>query len=94
MQMTIPLKRWQVRQDSKNDFCGFRCVIRPILKMFKLKSFFTLIRILVSSIRDGFMFPDNEYLSLCENVLSDFVCELLIPVNRVLEDTVTRWMES
>jgi hypothetical protein len=40
MQMTIPLKRWQVRQDSKNDFCGFRCVIRPIQKMFKLKSFF------------------------------------------------------
>jgi hypothetical protein len=44
MQMTIPLKRWQVRQGSKNDFCGFRCVIRPIQKkMFKLKSFFTLI---------------------------------------------------
>jgi hypothetical protein len=39
-EMTIPLKRWQVRQDSKNDFCGFRCVIRPIQKMFKLKSFF------------------------------------------------------
>jgi hypothetical protein len=43
MQMTIPLKRWQGRQDSKNDFCGFRCVIRPIQKMFKLKSFFTLL---------------------------------------------------
>jgi hypothetical protein len=40
MQMTIPLKRWQVRQDSKNDFCGFRCVIRPIQKMFELKSYF------------------------------------------------------
>jgi hypothetical protein len=42
MQMTIPLIRWQVRQDSKNDFCFFRCVIRPIQKMFELKSFFTL----------------------------------------------------
>jgi hypothetical protein len=40
MQMTIPLKRWQVRQDSKNDFCGFRCVIQPIQKMFELESFF------------------------------------------------------
>jgi hypothetical protein len=28
---------------QQNDFCGFRCVIRPIQKMFKLKSFFTLI---------------------------------------------------
>jgi hypothetical protein len=53
MQMTIPLKRWQVRQDSKNDFCGFRCVIRPIQKMFKLKSFFTLI--LVYSLFDRYV---------------------------------------
>jgi hypothetical protein len=50
MQMTIPLKRWQVRQDSKNDFCGFRCVIRPIQKMFRLQSFFTLIKIPVQVI--------------------------------------------